>query len=147
VGQVFQLGVEHGYKRFIGLVSQYRNMSLEQADKIAQGRVWTGQDAMELGLVDQLGDFDDAVAAAVELAKLETYELNWMEEPLSTAEKFLQQFSSEVSTKVATMVLGQLPSALQPVTRQVVTDYTTLSNFNDPKGQYAFCLNCSNIEK
>ncbi len=147
VGQVFQLGVEHGYKRFISLVSQYRNMSLEQADKIAQGRVWTGQDAMKLGLVDQLGDFDDAIDAAVELAKLESYELNWMEEPLSTAEQFLQQFSSEVSTKVATMVLGQLPSALQPVTQQVVTDYTTLSNFNDPKGQYAFCLNCSNIEK
>ncbi|WP_199451426.1 S49 family peptidase, partial [Vibrio harveyi] len=41
VAQVFQLGVEHGYQRFIGLVSQFRNMSLEQADHVAQGRVWT----------------------------------------------------------------------------------------------------------
>jgi len=147
VAQVFQLGVEHGYQRFISLVSQYRNMSLEQADKIAQGRVWTGHDALKLGLVDQLGDFDDAIIAATELAKLESYEINWMEEPLSPAEQFMQEFVGEVSTKIATMVLGQLPGAVQPVTQQVVTDLTTLNNFNDPKGQYAFCLNCINSEK
>ncbi|MCW8328325.1 signal peptide peptidase SppA [Photobacterium sp. SDRW27] len=147
VAEVFQLGIEHGYQRFIGLVSQYRNMSLAQADKIAQGRVWTGQDALQLGLIDQLGDFDDAVAASVELAKLDSYELRWMEEPLSPAQLLLQEFASEASSKFSAMVFGQLPAALQPVTRQVVTDFTTLSNFNDPKGQYAFCLNCSNIEK
>ncbi|MFC1507964.1 signal peptide peptidase SppA, partial [Pseudomonadota bacterium] len=147
VAQVFQLGVEHGYQRFISLVSQYRNMSLEQADKIAQGRVWTGHDALKLGLVDQLGDFDDAIIAATELAKLESYEINWMEEPLSPAEQFMQEFVGEVSTKIAAMVLGQVPGALQPVTQQVVTDLTTLNNFNDPKGQYAFCLNCTNNEK
>lgn len=147
VAEVFQLGVEHGYQRFIGLVSQYRDMSLAQADKIAQGRVWTGQDALQLGLVDQLGDFDDAIAATVELAKLDSYELRWMEEPLSPAELLLQEFASEASTKLAAMVFGQVPAALRPVTQQVVTDFTTLSNFNDPKGQYAFCLNCSNIEK
>ncbi|MCG7588598.1 signal peptide peptidase SppA, partial [Photobacterium sp. OFAV2-7] len=100
-----------------------------------------------LGLVDQLGDFDDAIAAAVELAKLDSYELRWMEEPLSPAELLLQEFASEASAKLATIVFGQVPAALRPVTQQVVTDFTTLSNFNDPKGQYAFCLNCSNIEK
>ncbi|WP_064605263.1 signal peptide peptidase SppA [Photobacterium sp. J15] len=147
VAEVFQLGIEHGYQRFIGLVSQYRNMSLEEADKIAQGRVWTGQDALKLGLVDQLGDFDDAIAAAVELAKLDSYELRWMEEPLSPAEMLLQEFASEARTQLMSMVFGELPAAIQPITQQVVTDLTTLSNFNDPKGQYAFCLNCSNIEK
>ncbi|MDX1303742.1 signal peptide peptidase SppA [Photobacterium sp.] len=147
VAQVFQLGIEHGYQRFISLVSQYRNMSLEQADEIAQGRVWTGHDALKLGLVDQLGDFDDAIIAAAELAKLESYEMNWMAEPLSPAEQFIQEFVGEVSADVATMVVGQLPGALQPVTQQVVTDLFTLNNFNDPKGQYAFCLNCINNEK
>ena len=147
VAEVFQLGIEHGYQRFIGLVSQYRNMSLAEADKIAQGRVWTGQDALQLGLVDQLGDFDDAITAAVELAKLDSYELRWMEEPLSPAELLLQEFTSEARSRLVTMAFGQLPAALQPVTQQVVTDFTTLGNFNDPKGHYAFCLNCSNIEK
>ncbi|NMS37583.1 S49 family peptidase, partial [Vibrio parahaemolyticus] len=59
--QVFQLGIEHGYKRFISLVGENRDMSLEEVDKVAQGRVWTGQDALSFGLVDQMGDFDDAV--------------------------------------------------------------------------------------
>lgn len=65
VGEIFQLGVDHGYQRFIGLVSKYRHMSLAQVDKIAQGRVWTGADAKRLGLVDELGDFDTAISAAV----------------------------------------------------------------------------------
>ncbi|PSW21035.1 signal peptide peptidase SppA [Photobacterium sanctipauli] len=147
VAQVFQLGIEHGYQRFIGLVSEYRNMSLEQADSIAQGRVWTGKDALKLGLVDELGDFDDAVNAAVELAQLDSYELRWMAEPLSTAEMFMQQFTSEARAFIASAILGDIPKSLQPVTQQVVTDLTALGNFDDPKGQYAFCINCINIEK
>ncbi|WP_261857244.1 signal peptide peptidase SppA [Photobacterium sanguinicancri] len=147
VAQVFQLGVEHGYQRFIGLVSQYRNMSLDQADHIAQGRVWTGKDAMDLGLVDQLGDFDDAIAAAANLAELDSYELQWITEELTPAELFLQSFTAKINVHLHNILLGQVPSALQPVAHQVATDLTTLNNFNDPKGQYAFCLNCTNSEK
>ncbi|MGF1691870.1 signal peptide peptidase SppA [Photobacterium kagoshimensis] len=147
VAQVFQLGVEHGYQRFIGLVSQYRNMSLEQADHIAQGRVWTGQDALELGLVDQLGDFDDAIAEAATLAELDSYELQWVTEDLTPTELFLQNFTAKINVHLHNILWGQVPSALQPVAHQVATDLTTLNNFNDPKGQYAFCLNCTNSEK
>ncbi|MGF1683356.1 signal peptide peptidase SppA [Photobacterium minamisatsumaniensis] len=147
VAQVFQLGIEHGYQRFIGLVSQNRDMSLEQADKISQGRVWTGQDALKLGLVDELGDFDDAINAAVDIAQLDSYELRWMAEPLSTAEMFMQQFSSQARAFIASVMFDNVPEALQPVTQQVVTDLTALGNFNDPKGQYAFCINCIDIEK
>ncbi|MEJ2763254.1 signal peptide peptidase SppA [Photobacterium sp. MCCC 1A19761] len=147
VSKIFQLGIEHGYQRFIGLVSKYRDMSLAEADHIAQGRVWTGQDALRLGLVDQLGDFDDAVLTAAELAKLDSYELRWMEEPLSPAEQLLKEFTSEAKAHMVQAVFGQLPAALQPVTRQVVSDFTALNNFNDPKGHYAFCLNCTNIQE
>lgn len=59
--QMMQLNIENGYKRFIGLVADSRKMTPEQVDKIAQGHVWTGSDAKTNGLVDQLGDFDDAV--------------------------------------------------------------------------------------
>ncbi|OAN13610.1 signal peptide peptidase SppA [Photobacterium jeanii] len=147
VAQVFQLGVEHGYQRFIGLVSQFRNMSLEQADHVAQGRVWTGKDALELGLVDQLGDFDDAITEAAKLAELENYELQWVKEQLSPAEQFLQNFTVKVNAHLNNVLWEQVPSALKPASQQVLTDLTTLSNFNDPKGQYAFCLNCINSEK
>ncbi|MCV5245730.1 S49 family peptidase, partial [Escherichia coli] len=66
--QAFQLGIEHGYKRFISLVGSNRDMTVEEVDKVAQGRVWTGQDALSFGLVDQMGDFDDAVELAAKLA-------------------------------------------------------------------------------
>ncbi|OBU44286.1 signal peptide peptidase SppA [Photobacterium damselae] len=142
VGEIFQLGVDHGYQRFIGLVSKYRHMSLAQVDKIAQGRVWTGADAKRLGLVDELGDFDTAISAAVDLAKINDYQIEWMQQPLSPMEMFLQQFTTEAKTQLLTMVLGDMPKAITPVTEKISTDLTSLANFNDPKGQYAFCLNC-----
>ncbi|SUB65759.1 signal peptide peptidase SppA [Photobacterium damselae] len=142
VGEIFQLGVDHGYQRFIGLVSKYRHMSLAQMDKIAQGRVWTGADAKRLGLVDELGDFDTAISAAVDLAKINDYQIEWMQQPLSPMEMFLQQFTTEAKTQLLTMVLGDMPKAITPVTEKISADLTSLANFNDPKGQYAFCLNC-----
>ncbi|HIF9267149.1 TPA: signal peptide peptidase SppA [Photobacterium damselae] len=142
VGEIFQLGVDHGYQRFIGLVSKYRHMSLAQVDKIAQGRVWTGADAKRLGLVDELGDFDTAITAAVDLAKINDYQIEWMQQPLSPMEMFLQQFTTEARTQLLTMVLGDMPKAITPVTEKISADLTSLANFNDPKGQYAFCLNC-----
>ncbi|HIF9129082.1 TPA: signal peptide peptidase SppA [Photobacterium damselae] len=142
VGEIFQLGVDHGYQRFIGLVSKYRHMSLAQVDKIAQGRVWTGADAKRLGLVDELGDFDTAISAAVNLAKINDYQIEWMQQPLSPMEMFLQQFTTEARTQLLTMVLGDMPKAITPVTEKISADLTSLANFNDPKGQYAFCLNC-----
>ena len=56
---MMQLSIENGYKRFITLVADARHSTPEQIDKIAQGHVWTGQDAKANGLVDSLGDFDD----------------------------------------------------------------------------------------
>ncbi|HAZ3202007.1 TPA: signal peptide peptidase SppA, partial [Escherichia coli] len=73
VQQMMQLSIENGYKRFITLVADARHSTPEQIDKIAQGHVWTGQDAKANGLVDSLGDFDDAVAKAAELAKVKQW--------------------------------------------------------------------------
>ena len=57
-----------------------RKSTPEKIDQIAQGHVWTGEDAKANGLVDSLGDFDDAVAKAAELAKLKTWHLNYYQE-------------------------------------------------------------------
>ncbi|WP_019277903.1 signal peptide peptidase SppA [Vibrio coralliilyticus] len=138
----FQMGIEHGYHRFIGLVSESREIPLKDMDNIAQGRVWTGQDAAKLGLVDKMGDFDDAVKMAAELAKVEDYNLYWVEEPLSPAEQFIQDFMNQVKVNLGVDASTFLPAALQPVAAQVVQDASLLDSFNDPKGQYAFCLNC-----
>ncbi|HCN6842315.1 TPA: signal peptide peptidase SppA, partial [Escherichia coli] len=80
--QMMQLSIENGYKRFITLVADARHSTPEQIDKIAQGHVWTGQDAKANGLVDSLGDFDDAVAKAAELAKVKQWHLEYyVDEP------------------------------------------------------------------
>lgn len=140
--QAFQMGIEHGYNRFIGLVSQSRDIPLENVDDVAQGRVWTGQDALEFGLIDKIGDFDDAVKLAAELAKVEQYNIYWVEEPLSPAQQFIQDFMNQVKVNLGIDATALLPQALQPMAAQVIQDANMLQSFNDPKGQYAFCLNC-----
>ena len=66
-------GVERVYTTFLDRVAEGRNMTYDQVDAIAQGRVWTGKEALEIGLVDELGSLDDAIAAAAELAELDSY--------------------------------------------------------------------------
>ncbi|HAS6232998.1 TPA: signal peptide peptidase SppA [Vibrio vulnificus] len=140
--QAFQMGIEHGYQRFISLVGDNRDLSLEAVDKVAQGRVWTGYDALQHGLVDQIGDFDDAVAEAAKMAQLENYNLYWVEEPLSPTEQFIQEFMKQVKISMGVDIQSILPPSLQPVAQQMEQHASLLQNFNDPKGYYAFCLNC-----
>lgn len=65
--------VEHIYKTFVAHVAQGRKMSFAQVDSIAQGRVWTGSDAIKIGLVDKIGGLDDAIKEAASLSKIKTF--------------------------------------------------------------------------
>ena len=73
LSKIIQNDIEQGYKRFIGLVAETRDMSLEEVDKIAQGRVWAGSTALDLGLVDNLGNLKSAIKRAAELSEIEDY--------------------------------------------------------------------------
>lgn len=66
-------GVEHIYRTFVTHVAEGRKMTFAQVDAIAQGRVWTGADAIKIGLVDKIGGLDDAIKEAASLAKIKTY--------------------------------------------------------------------------
>jgi protease IV len=68
--RVFQAGVEDIYRKFLSLVSGARKLPVERVDEIAQGRVWAGGDARQLGLIDAFGSLDDAVAEAAKRAKI-----------------------------------------------------------------------------
>ncbi|MBE7651952.1 signal peptide peptidase SppA [Tenacibaculum finnmarkense] len=70
---VTKQGVEHIYTVFVNRVATGRNMTFEQVNNVAQGRVWTGKQAVENGLVDQLGNLNDAIAVAANLAEIESY--------------------------------------------------------------------------
>ncbi len=75
-----QATIDRGYEEFLGRVSSGRGKTRDEVNTIAQGRVWTGEDAAKLGLVDHLGSFDDAVKAAAKRAKLDKWDLKY-EEP------------------------------------------------------------------
>ncbi|WP_366186692.1 signal peptide peptidase SppA [Flavobacterium ovatum] len=66
-------GVEHIYKTFVAHVAQGRKMTFNQVDGIAQGRVWTGEEALKIGLVDKIGSLNDAIKAAAKMAKTNDY--------------------------------------------------------------------------
>lgn len=142
VKDAIQMGIEHGYQRFISLVSENRNLTIEDVDKIAQGHVWTAKDAQQYGLVDTLGDFDDAIAIAAQLAQLEHYNLYWVEEPLSPAQRFIQNLLSEAQARFDVNISSLVPATWHPVTQQLIQDASILNQLNDPKGYYALCLTC-----
>ncbi len=141
--QAFQMGIENGYKRFIGLVADNRDLTVEQVDQVAQGRVWTGKDALARGLIDQIGDFDDALAVAAKLAQLDAYDIYWVEEPLTPAQQFVQDMMQQVSVSLGVNVESWIPKSLLPMAKQLQQHSTLLDTLNDPKGQYVLCLTCN----
>ena len=96
VGEVIQEIIEHGYREFLQRVADSRGMTTEEVDKVAQGRVWSGTDAYELGLVDHLGDLDDAVAAAAELAELgDDYAVSYIEKEEEFKDKMIREMLAQ----------------------------------------------------
>lgn len=110
VQQMMQLSIEYGYKRFITLVADARKRTPEQIDKIAQGHVWTGEDAKANGLVDSLGDFDDAVAKAAELAKLKQWHLDYYQDEPTVLDMVMDSMTGSVR--------AMLPEAIQLCSRR-----------------------------
>ena len=88
---IYQSTIDDAYQRFIQLVSDGRDIPLADVDAMAQGRVWTGARALELGLVDELGDLQQAIASAADLAGLETWQAVTVQRPLSFGEQMLMQ--------------------------------------------------------
>lgn len=72
---VIQKNIENTYSSFVGKVAAGRKMKIEDVDAIGQGRVWTGEQALKIGLVDQLGGLEEAIVAAAELAELKEYKI------------------------------------------------------------------------
>lgn len=145
VAQMMQLSIENGYKRFIGLVAASRKSTPEQVDKIAQGHVWTGQDAKSNGLVDSLGDFDDAVAKAAELAKLKQWHVEYYQDEPTFFDRVMNSMSGTVSAALPDALQAWLPAPVASAANVVKAESDKLAAFNDPQNRYAFCLTCANV--
>ncbi|CAI0773898.1 signal peptide peptidase SppA [Serratia entomophila] len=143
--QMMQLNIESGYKNFIDLVAKARKMTPQQVDQIAQGHVWLGSDAKANGLVDQLGDFDDAVKKAAELAKLKQWQLNWFVDTPSLSDMVLSQFGVSIHAMLPTAIQAMLPAPLASVAMAVKEQPGLFNNLNDPQNRYAICLTCGEV--
>jgi protease-4 len=94
VGTVIQSIINKGYRDFVGGVAQARGKDYAAIDAIAQGRVWTGSQAQQRGLVDQLGGLDTAIQKAADLAKLgKDYAVRYQEQPMGAFERFMLSFN------------------------------------------------------
>lgn len=145
VQQMMQLSIEYGYKRFITLVAEARKRTPEQIDKIAQGHVWTGEDAKANGLVDSLGDFDDAVAKAAELAKLKQWHLDYYQDEPTVLDMVMDSMTGSVRAMLPEAIQAMLPAPLVSAANTVKAEGDKLPAFNDPQNRYAFCLTCANV--
>ncbi|HEY2454715.1 MAG TPA: signal peptide peptidase SppA [Scandinavium sp.] len=145
VQDMMQLSIESGYKRFITLVAQSRHSTPEQVDKIAQGHVWTGQDAKANGLVDSLGDFDDAVAKAAELAKLKQWHIDYYQQEPTFFNSVIDSLSGSVRAALPEALQAYLPAPLVSAASVMKAESDKLAAFNDPQNRYSFCLTCANV--
>ncbi|MFT5542681.1 MAG: protease-4 [Glaciecola sp.] len=140
--QIIQMNIERGYERFINLVATERGMTAEAVDKIAQGRVWLGTQALELGLVDKLGNLQDAIESAAALAELEDYDTKYIARTLSEKELFWQGFLDSSVSIFSGLEVEANKSAFQEILAKVDADLQQFTQLNDPLSTYAMCIEC-----
>jgi protease-4 len=147
IAEALQLTINHGYEEFLARVGKARKMTREQVDKIARGRIWSGEDAKALGLVDQLGGLTDAIEAAGKRAKLaKGYRVVYVQKEQGLKDRLLSElFSGSVRLLAALGVAADAepPSPLSPVERtfrSLKEELGRMARWNDPRGLYAHCL-------
>ncbi|MBU6510574.1 MAG: S49 family peptidase, partial [Gammaproteobacteria bacterium] len=139
--QAFQLSVDNGYQQFIGNVARFRHMSVDAVNAIAQGRVWSGQEAKKLGLVDRFGNLQDAIAEAAKLAKLgPNYSVRYIERPLSLTDKLLISIANSNDSQLNANLIPSASLDSLPWANQLQQLTNALKVFSDPHGVYAYCF-------
>ena len=137
--QSIQLSVDHGYRQFLGIVEKGRKIDRQQLDSIAEGRVFDGRTAQKIGLVDRLGDLEQAIAAAARLAKVaEDYDPVYIQRSHS----FVEQVMEKVAAEQASL------TRMSAVSHPLVVDFRRMFDsavkqlplFSDPRGVYAQCF-------
>ncbi|MGY6632007.1 MAG: signal peptide peptidase SppA [Wenzhouxiangella sp.] len=136
--------IDAAYQDFLALVATSRGMSVEAVHEVAQGRVWTGRQALELGLVDQLGELDEAVASAARIAGLgEDFRVRYVEPELAPWQQFLSQMGARVIAKAgyesALGLVNGLPPQLQRTLMQDLELVMATTRSGRP-GVFAHCL-------
>jgi protease-4 len=145
---VIKQSIENGYEDFLKRVSEARKLTRDEVDSIGRGRIWSGEDAKRLGLVDQLGGLQGAIESAATRAKLEKgYRVLYIEKEKTFREQVVEMLTAGVAA-VAGAELEADPSqasapppfSLASSLRQIQRDALEVARWNDPRGIYAHCL-------
>jgi protease-4 len=142
VATIIQLNVNNIYRQFLTLVANGRHSTPEEIDEIARGRVWTGKQALEKGLVDKLGGIDDAIAAAAHKAGAENWQVKYITRPLSFQEQLMKQLAEGSAQLLSPLATSQLPQPLAQRLAGYIQGLNAITTLNDPQNMYLQCFGC-----
>lgn len=140
MNQFIQMNIDNGYHTFISLVAKARNMTTEQVDNIAQGQVWLGSEGSKNGLVDKLGDFDDAIEMAATLANISDYQIDWQKQEGNWLNAFYSDMIAMMPKSTAEVLFEQIPEI-----KQIKQQVSFWDKFQDGQNRYIYCINCADI--
>lgn len=141
---ILQESINHTYSKFIGLVASGRDMTTEQADTLAQGRVWAANRALEHGLIDAIGSLEDAIASAALLADVGQYDVLYVEPELSPHERILQQLMNSSLKSIHQAIGGQglLSGSFMSGFTKLSHQVKTVLAMSQSADVYAHCFEC-----
>jgi protease-4 len=140
VAEAMQLWIDDSYRDFVSRVAEARGQTWDKVDRVARGRVWSGADALELGLVDRLGGLPEAIESAASRAELgEGYRVFYVEEERSLRDRIVQRILNATGSS-AGGTERPLEGPIAAGLRSIETELGQLTRWNDPKGLYGHCL-------
>jgi protease-4 len=134
--------MKRSYQHFIDRVAEGRNLPPEQVEKIAQGRVWAGKTALELGLVDKFGNLQDATRSAAKMADLQDYDVIYVERPLTAREKLITELNRFLTTAFDN-VWRRTADPAPRIYNDVGSEIKHILELSDRQGIYAHCPICT----
>ena len=141
LAEIFQIGIEHGYQNFLEVVAEGRDMTVQEVDKVAQGRVWTGVDALKLGLVDELGNLQTAINSAAQLASLSEYDIVSIQPEISPKQLFINKLLSQSISFLPSAIMQSSPLIEALLSLEKQSNFIT--RLNDPKNHFIYCTQCN----
>ena len=131
-----QNGVDSFYQSFLSRVSEGRHKDITYVDSIGQGRIWSGEKALEIGLIDRIGGVQDALDCAARMAKLKTYRLMEYPEPENFLDLLLNNYKQSVKTKTIREDLGEQGANWY----QMMSDYQSMAGVPQARLPFHFSL-------
>ena len=144
---IIQSGVDNIYMRFLALVASGRDSTPDKIHEIAQGRVWTGNQAIDNGLIDEIGDLKDSIEVAALIAGIQDYTIAYPRKEMTPFETLITEINSNVADFLGvfglTPKLGSLiPNSIHYYADKILHPLKMMETLNDPKGVYLYCEQC-----